>query len=112
MERQRAAKLAALKKANAVRARKKELRERLKRGDLDPIKLLRGGYPKWESVIAEWRVEYLVKIIPGIGVVTAQEVYEVMRLSPSTRVQALIPERREQLAKLCDQGRRITGNDR
>lgn len=111
MERHRKQAMLALGKANAVRARQKELRQLCKKGKIDAIQLVRGEYPKWEPMIGKWRLEMLLPLVPGLGTVTMQEVFEVGRFSPTQLVLSLSDSRRRELARLCEQGRRISGHD-
>lgn len=107
LERQAKRRLAALKKANEVRAQMLRLREGAKRGEIDAIAVIRGDVEEWEPLIEKWTLEKLLRLVPGLGPVTAQEVFEVGRFSPTMRVRALNPDRRKELARLCAQGERV-----
>lgn len=93
-----------LQKANAVRLRRKAIKEAIREGTMDPIRLVRGDYEEHEADIARWKIESLLAVVPGIGPATAQEIYEVGQFSPIQRVRTLSMERRDQLARLCAQG--------
>lgn len=97
----------ARKKAIARRQRRAQLRAACKEKKIDAIALVRGDLEEWEDDIAGWRLEQLLRIIPGIGSATAQEIYEVGKFSPRHLVSALAPARRAELARLCHQGQRL-----
>lgn len=99
-----------LRRANEVRARRKELKEKVRAGEVDAIALVAGRLELWEPVIEPWKIDMLLRMVPGIGPSTAQEIYEVGRFVPTLRVGALSPERRARLAELCAQGARIPAN--
>lgn len=92
---------AALEKANAARAERKRIRNMVKSGKLDGIKLIEGHYADHEDTILRWRLDQIVPLIPGIGAVSAQEIWEVGRFSPRMKLSALSPQRRKELAGLC-----------
>lgn len=97
---------AAREKGVARRQRRSQLRKACKSGGVDAIKVVAGKHEEWEDDIAGWRVEQLLRIVPGIGSSTSQEIYEVGKFSPRQLVRSLNPGRREQLAELCRQGQR------
>jgi hypothetical protein len=109
LDRRRASKLRNLRIANDVRQKRKQLKELVREGKLDPVKLIAGEYDKWEPVIQRWRISALVVIVPGVGPVTATEIYSVGQFSPSQRLSSLNERRRKDLARLCAQGRQLHG---
>lgn len=94
-----------LQKAIEVRQRRAELKRLVKDGEIDAITLIRGD-TEHEELIAGWRLEQLVPIVPGIGTVTANEIYAVGPFSPAQKVRSLNRSRRERLAQLCQEGMR------
>lgn len=95
---------AALDTANARRRERAKIRRRIGSGELDPIKLVRGDYEDLEPELEPWKLRQLVALVPGIGDVTALEIWQVARMSPNARVRSLSYERRAELARLCEQG--------
>ena len=93
----------ALAVANAVRKRRAELKEAMKRGEVDPVALVAGTLEEYEPDIARWRVEQLLRSLPGIGPATMQEILLVFRASPTQKVSAFSYERRQHLARLVAQ---------
>lgn len=105
-ERQR---LSALRKGNKVRRDRAKLRADVKEGRVDGIALIRGDLPKYNGLIDEWQLSHLIRMVPGIGASTEQEIYAVGRFVPTLRLSSLSPERRAYLAELCSQGHREYG---
>ena len=99
-ERRERQRLAALEVSHARRARRKELRGKLRTGELDPLAMVAGRLDDYEDDIAGWRLEQLLKVIPGVGSVTLHEILEAFVASPRMKVRGLSYERREQLARL------------
>lgn len=97
---------AARAKAIARRQRRAWIRAACKDGRIDPIKLVAGKYEEHEDDLAGWKLEQLLRIVPGIGSATSAEIYEVGPFSPRQLVSSLSPQRRERLAELVEQGRR------
>lgn len=93
---------AALDKANKQRVVRSELKQRLKRRELDAIAVVAGD-SEVESLLPRWRVGALIRAVPGIGDASMVEICEVGKFSPTMRVSALSKARREQLAELCKQ---------
>lgn len=91
---------AALKKAMARRQARAKLREQCKSGEVRWYDLIAGRLDEWEDEVAGWRLEQLLRVIPGLGPVVSHEVIEAFVASPRMKVSALTFERREQLAKL------------
>jgi len=90
-----------LTRANRARKEHAELRRKLRAGEVDPWRLLRGDDPEWEATIAKWPLERLLRSVPRIGPARAHEVLFVFRASPQTQVRALTEARRAELARLA-----------
>lgn len=110
LKRRRELAIRAGQKGVESRKRRAQLREQLRDGTVDPLKLVRGEDKKWEKVIAPWRLEQLLPHLPGVGSATVQEIYAVGPFVPTQRFRSLSTERRERLAELCAQGMRIPHN--
>lgn len=95
---------AALEVSRERRKARATIRRRIKSGELDPIKLVRGDYEDLEPELERWKLRQLVALVPGIGDVTALEIWTVARMSPNALVRSLSYERRAELARLCEQG--------
>lgn len=96
----------ALSRAAAARKARIALKAQMRRGEIDPFALLRGEYEEHEKGLRTWRLEDIVKAIPGIGPATAHEIFELMPASPAQRMHSLTMERRDRLARLCMVGAR------
>lgn len=92
--------LRALKLANEVRVRRKVLRAKLREREVDALALLRGNVTEWEDVIVDMRLDTVLRSIPGIGEVTADDTIEVFRLKPQYRLSSLTYEVRGQIADM------------
>lgn len=99
-ERKARQRTAALEASKRRRARRKELREQLRQGKLDPLAMVAGRLDAYEDDIAGWRLEQMLRVIPGVGSVTVHEIIEAFVASPRMKVRGLSYERREQLARL------------
>jgi hypothetical protein len=99
----------ALKKANKIRRDRSKLKVDVREGRVDGIALIRGDLPRYNGLIAEWQLAHLIRMVPGIGASTEQEIYAVGRFVPTMRLSALSAERRAYLAELCSQGKREYG---
>lgn len=53
-----------------------------------------------ETIVSRWRVDKLVRAVPGMGPSRTQEVLAIFAVSPRQRVGALSMERRLELSKL------------
>lgn len=109
LERRRAAKMRNLAIANKVKAKRKELRLLVRDRKIDAVKLIGGEYEQWEPVIERWPLSALIRLVPGVGRVTEAEIYAVGKFSPNQRLLALNQSRRQELARLCAEGRRLHG---
>lgn len=99
-DRRRRQREAALKVAMKRRERRAELRRKVKSGQVDALDLVAGRLDEWEDDVAGWRLDQLLRVVPGCGSVTTHEVIEAFVASPRMKVSGLTFERREQLASL------------
>lgn len=106
-KRRRHQQMQSLRRAAAARKARAELRRAMREGEIDPYGLIRGEYPEHEEVVVKWRIDQLINAVPGIGPATAQEIFEMMPVSPTQRLHSLSNERRDRLAKLCAAGARV-----
>lgn len=96
----------ALEQSKLVRAQLKLVRELIIKRKLDPFDVIRGTIKdaelasEVEAIVVRWRLMPLLRSVPGIGPVRAQEVLTVFRASPRVRLGALSWERRAALADL------------
>jgi hypothetical protein len=91
-----------LQKANDRRAAIKQMREALKAGELDPFPLLAGDCGEWEAVAKRLKISVVLKMIPGIGPVTRDELLGELGVTSDVRFNALTYERRAALAALVN----------
>jgi len=99
-ERKQRQREAALEVSRERRARRKELRGKLRSGEADPLAMVAGRIDDYEDDIAGWRLEQMLRVIPGVGSVTMHEILEAFVASPRMKVRGLSYERREQLARI------------
>lgn len=107
LPRREAQRNAALEIGLERRRRRKEIKEKIAEGELDPFKLVRGDYEDLEPELGPWRLKQLVAVVPGIGDVLTLEIFVTAAMSPSARVRSLSYERRAELARLCEQGANV-----
>ncbi|HCC32988.1 MAG TPA: integration host factor [Clostridiales bacterium] len=86
----------ALEKAQAMRSRRKEMRQRLKKGRLSLRDVLDG---RDNEVMAKMRVAYLLASLPRVGKTTARRIMEEIGIDDSRRVQGLGKRQRGELLK-------------
>lgn len=110
LDRRHESRIANLGRANEVRQQRASLRLLVKRDQIDPVQLIRKQHGKWEKVIERWRLSMVLALIKGIGPVTEAEIYAAGSFSPSQPLSSLSLPRRAQLAKLCEEGRRLSGH--
>jgi len=96
----------ALKKANAVRLQRKNLKALVKSGEVDAIALIRGENAEWEPIVLDWPLSQVLRMVPGVGQMVELEVYNEGNFGPSLKLSALSDSRRDQLADLCKEARR------
>lgn len=106
-QRRRHQQMQSLRRASEARSARAELKRLMREGELDPFGLIRGEYQEHEEVVLKWRIDQLLNAVPGIGPATAQEIFEMMPLSPTQRLHSLSNERRARLAELCQAGTRM-----
>lgn len=92
----------ALDRAREVKRIRRAMREDLKSGKIDAVKLVRGDTDH-EATIERWRLRHLLKLVPGIGDTTLIEICAVGKFSPNQTVGSLPVDRRQQLARLVEQ---------
>ena len=83
----------ALAKAQEMRRARSQMRERLKKGDLDLNEVLKAD----DEVTARMRVAYLLRSLPRVGKVKAQRIMEEIGIDEKRRVQGLGKRQREAL---------------
>ncbi|HHY38408.1 MAG TPA: integration host factor [Clostridia bacterium] len=86
-------KLEALKRAQAIRRERSNLRSRLKRGETTLEEVLMDTDP----VTARMKVAYLLRSLPRIGKVKAKKIMEEIGIDESRRVKGLGRRQREAL---------------
>jgi hypothetical protein len=86
-------KLEALKKAQAVRRERSQLRSRLKRGEATVEEILMDDDP----VTSRMKVTYLLRSLPRIGKVKAKKIMDEIGIDESRRVKGLGRRQREAL---------------
>ncbi len=79
-------KMRALRKAQEMRSRRKEIREMLKSGDLNIHSVLD---KRDDEVYGRMRVAYLLASLPRVGKTTAQKIMEEVGIDDARRVQGL-----------------------
>ncbi len=89
-------KKAALKKAQTVRSKRAEIREKLKNGSLSLESVLNNPN---DEVILRMRVSYLLESLPRIGKIRSQSIMEEIGIDKSRRVQGLGVRQKEALLK-------------
>lgn len=90
---------AALEKARWVRRARRELREALKDEKLDGYALIAGDIPQWEDVVKGMRLEVALRMLPGVGRVTADDAIAELQLDRNDELGALSFERRAELSR-------------
>lgn len=93
--------MAALRRANEVRADRAKLRESIRKGKVNAIALIRGEHPEHDDTIAPWELRHVLALVPGVGPASEVEIYSVGKFTPTMLLSALSPARREKLADLC-----------
>lgn len=88
---------AALEKAAVARARRAELKKKLKSGDLSVSEVL--DQAKDDEVIGKLRVSALLSSLPGIGTAKSTQIMEEIGISASRRVAGLGQHQRAELVK-------------
>ena len=83
----------ALAKAQEMRRARSQMREQLKKGDLDLCQVLAAD----DEVTARMRVAYLLRSLPRVGKVKAQRIMDEIGIDEKRRVQGLGKRQREAL---------------
>jgi acetolactate synthase small subunit len=78
---------AALDKAAAARRERAEIKNRIRHSGASPIDVLREG--QTNEVVGKMKVSALLRCIPGVGKVRAQQIMERVGISETRRVRGL-----------------------
>jgi hypothetical protein len=89
-----------LERGNRIRIAQKEMRLDLKAQKLDPYELIAGNNAELESLVRGMKISTVLKMVPGVGTVTRDELLRELGVSADVRFIALTYERREALAAL------------
>ena len=89
-------KLNALKKAQEMRSKRAELRNKLKKGTITLREVLENTD---DEVVARMRVTYLLQSLPLVGKVTSEKLMREIGINENRRVQGLGKRQKEQLLK-------------
>lgn len=84
----------ALAKAQKMRSERKEIREKLKGGQMNLTEVL---HKDGDEVMGKMRVAYLLASMPRVGKTTAKKVMEEIGIDESRRVQGLGKRQKEAL---------------
>lgn len=92
-ERQR---VEALALANVVRIRRANMKRAIRKGLIDPIRLLNGQEPQWDQALDDTTVEQFLMAIPRVGRTTVDEILHEFGTNGSFKMAYVsIPRRRE-----------------
>ena len=89
-----------LARANRIRQAQKNMRLDLKAQKIDPYELIAGNNAKLEGLLRGMKISKVLKMVPGVGIVTRDELLAELGVSADVRFTALTYERREALAAL------------
>ena len=84
---------AALEKAKIARVARKELREKIKNGEVSIEEVLNSD----DSIAARMKVSALIESLPGYGKAKATKIMDELGISPNRRVKGLGERQRENL---------------
>ena len=84
---------AALEKAKIARVARKELREKIKNGEVSIEEVLNSDDP----IAARMKVSALIESLPGYGKAKATKIMDELGISPNRRVKGLGARQRENL---------------
>lgn len=84
----------ALEKAQEMRSRRRDIREKLKKGNMSLGEIL--DRPD-DEVLGKMRVAYLLASLPRVGKTTAQKIMDEIGIDQARRVQGLGKRQREAL---------------
>jgi hypothetical protein len=92
-ERQR---VEALALANAVRVRRANMKRAIRKGLVDPVRLLNGQEPQWDEALDDTTLDHFLMAIPRIGRQTVDEILHEFGANGSLKLAYVsIPRRRE-----------------
>ncbi len=89
------ARRAALQKAAQARRVRAELKQQLKRGQIDLVEVLRRA--DGDETIGKTKVSAVLEALPKVGKVRARKLMERLDISPSRRLRGLGTNQREKL---------------
>lgn len=84
----------ALEKAQEMRSRRRDIREKLKKGSMTLSEIL--ANPD-DEVLGKMRVAYLLASLPRVGKTTAQKIMDEIGIDQARRVQGLGKRQKEAL---------------
>jgi hypothetical protein len=84
----------ALEKAQEMRSRRRDVREKLKKGNMSLSEIL--DQPD-DEVLGKMRVAYLLASLPRVGKTTAQKIMDEIGIDQARRVQGLGKRQKEAL---------------
>lgn len=84
----------ALEKAQEMRSRRRDIREKLKKGNMSLSEIL--DKPD-DEVLGKMRVAYLLASLPRVGKTTAQKIMDEIGIDQARRVQGLGKRQKEAL---------------
>jgi hypothetical protein len=99
-----------LRRAQAKRTQIAKVKAAIKDRVLDDLALLRGDLTDYEPLIADWPLDRMLKACHRIGPQRAMDILVTARLSPHLKIGQLSYERREHLARLVIESRRVVGS--
>lgn len=88
----------ALALANAVRIRRANMKRAIRKGLIDPIRLLNGQEPQWNEALDSTTVEQFLMAIPKIGRITVDEILDEFGVSGTLKLGYVSTPRRRELA--------------
>jgi len=93
----------AIRAANKKRAQLKVLRRAMRMGVVDDTALVRGDLNEWEPLIANWKIERLLRSCRWIGPNRSAAILEAARIPPARKVGDLPFEKRVFMAQLMEE---------
>ncbi|MGB9378958.1 MAG: integration host factor, actinobacterial type [Mycobacteriales bacterium] len=93
----------ALQKAAAARKARAEIKERLKKGEMQLAEVISIG--ETDEVVSRMRVSAVLESLPGIGKVRAEKLMRDLRISDSRRIRGLGDNQRRALLEELGSGR-------
>lgn len=93
----------ALQKAAAARKARAEIKERLKKGELQLAEVI--SIADTDDVVGRMRVSAVLESLPGIGKVRAEKLMHDLRISDSRRIRGLGGNQRRTLLEELGSGR-------